>query len=139
MIKVPTILRLRFLILSRALWFPSPTLISTVDPPYHTLVPTWELLARACERRNFQLQPPVSTTSIPSTMTTSGVQSAVAQAGAADDNVKLQKSLDKMAGDWNNLPEGHKLKKFHAELGEILSSTGYNEMYGVELQPPAEG
>lgn len=72
-------------------------------------------------------------------MTTSEVQSAVAQAGAADDNVKLQKSLDKMAGDWNNLPEGHKLKKFHAELGVILSSTGYNEMYGVELQPPAEG
>lgn len=72
-------------------------------------------------------------------MSASGVQSSVSQAGAAEDNAKLQRALDKMASDWTNLPEGHKLKKFQDQLKEILEVTGYNEMYGVELHAPIDG
>ena len=41
--------------------------------------------------------------------------------------------------DWSNLPPEHTLSKFAAELSGILESTGYNEMYGVQLEAPAEG
>lgn len=44
-----------------------------------------------------------------------------------------------MAGDWSNLPEGHVLIKLSAALPEILQEADYAEMYGVQLQAPAEG
>ncbi|KAK6395631.1 hypothetical protein LTR65_010649 [Meristemomyces frigidus] len=44
-----------------------------------------------------------------------------------------------MAEEWANLPKEHNLSKFAAELSKILESTGYKEMYGVELQAPVEG
>jgi hypothetical protein len=41
--------------------------------------------------------------------------------------------------DWTSLPTEHNLSKLAAELPAILEKTGYNEMYGIELQAPEEG
>ncbi|KAK5169333.1 Non-classical phosphatidylinositol transfer protein (PITP) [Saxophila tyrrhenica] len=40
--------------------------------------------------------------------------------------------------DWSNLPKDHTLSKFADELPSVLQDADYNEMYGVELSPPAE-
>lgn len=44
-----------------------------------------------------------------------------------------------MAGDWSDLPAGHVLLKMSAALPDIIKEAGYSEMYGVDLQVPAEG
>ena len=41
--------------------------------------------------------------------------------------------------NWASLPADHDLVKFAASLQEVLSSVGYNEMYGVSLENPTEG
>lgn len=41
--------------------------------------------------------------------------------------------------DWTNLPTDHPLQKFAEGLPAIFTESGYNEMYGIELQAPQEG
>lgn len=41
--------------------------------------------------------------------------------------------------DWPEFPESHPLAELSKKLGSILESTGYNEMYGIELVAPSEG
>lgn len=72
-------------------------------------------------------------------MSSSGFNSNVAQASAADEQRTLQRRLKAMNSDWTNLPEGHKLKKFQDALAGILRDVGHSEMYGVDLVAPAEG
>jgi len=42
-------------------------------------------------------------------------------------------------GIWTDLSNNYFLSKFAAELHGIVESAGHQEMYGVHLQPPAEG
>jgi hypothetical protein len=66
----------------------------------------------------------------------SATLSNVNQSNAAEDNAKLEKQIDALNSDWNNLPKTHPLQQFALALGGtegILASVDYNEMYGVEL------
>lgn len=54
-------------------------------------------------------------------------------------NAKVDSAAAKLAGDWSDLPEGHVLLKLSAALPDILAEADYAEMYGVQLEAPAEG
>ncbi|THY33502.1 phosphatidylinositol transfer protein SFH5 [Aureobasidium pullulans] len=59
---------------------------------------------------------------------------------AAELNAKVNAAVLKSGSDWDDLPEGHVLLRFSAELGDIIKEAGYSEMYGIELSAPtAEG
>jgi len=63
---------------------------------------------------------------------------ALSAVEGANNERKLRNEMEKKNSDWTDLPEGHVLSKFSAQLAQILEKTGYKEMYGVELVAPSE-
>ncbi|TIA17079.1 phosphatidylinositol transfer protein SFH5 [Aureobasidium pullulans] len=73
-------------------------------------------------------------------MDSSLLSSDANRVNAAELNAKVNAAVLKSGSDWDNLPEGHVLLRFSAELGDIIKEAGYSEMYGIELSAPtAEG
>ncbi|THY74665.1 phosphatidylinositol transfer protein SFH5 [Aureobasidium pullulans] len=73
-------------------------------------------------------------------MDSSLLSSDANRVNAAELNAKVNAAVLKSGSDWDDLPEGHVLLRFSAELGDIIKEAGYSEMYGIELSAPtAEG